>query len=214
MDLLLHIANLFLLISFSVKSMLWLRALNILAGGFFIAWAVSYSPPIWSSVAWNILFGLVNMWRIYVAILERRPPRLSAEEQRLHKAVFSELTARDVRSLFDLGQWENGLPPEMLCEVGTISPRVWMVADGEITVRKADRMIRTIKPGDFVGEASFLARKPLAASVVIESPVRFLSWSTQDLERFMSERPEVASGLQRILSACLVRKLDQVNQAA
>ena len=54
MDALIHIANIFLLISFSVRSMLWLRGLNVVAGGFFIAWAMSFSEPLWASVAWNV----------------------------------------------------------------------------------------------------------------------------------------------------------------
>ena len=214
MDTLLHIANVFLLISFSVKSMLWLRALNMVAGAFFIAWALSFTEPLWSSVAWNTLFGVVNIWRIYLAILDRRPPKLSAEEQRVHKAVFPSMEPRAVRKLFDLGQWENGLPPSLLVQGGAVSPRVWMVAEGAITVRRDEEMIREIAVGDFVGEASFLSRKPMPADVVIERPVRFLSWSTTDLERFMEGQPDIALGLQRIFGSCLVRKLNSAASAA
>ena len=97
----------------------------------------------------------------YLAILDRRPPTLSAEEQRVHKAVFPSMEPRAVRKLFDLGQWENGLPPSLLVQGGAVSPRVWMVAEGAITVRRDEEMIREIAVGDFVGEASFLSRKPM-----------------------------------------------------
>lgn len=207
MDSLLHIANVFLLVSFSVKSMLWLRALNLVAGGFFIAWAISFTDPLWSSVAWNVGFGAINLWRIYLTILERRPPKLSVEEQELHQNVFSSIDPRSVRKLFDLGQWENGLPPSLLVEGGKVSPRVWMITEGSISVQKNQEKIREIGVGDFVGETSFLARKPMAADVVIDEQVRFLSWSTKDLEHFMEKQPEIAGGLQRIFGACLVRKL-------
>ena len=46
MDFLLHTANVFLLISFSVRSMLLLRALNLVAGSFFIAWALTTPDPV------------------------------------------------------------------------------------------------------------------------------------------------------------------------
>ena len=88
MDFLLHIANVFLLISFSARSMLWLRALNLIAGAFFIGWALSFPEPIWASIGWNSLFAVVNMWRIWKAILERRPPVLNAEEQALYRLAF------------------------------------------------------------------------------------------------------------------------------
>ncbi len=207
MDTLLHIANVFLLVSFSVKSMLWLRALNLVAGGFFIAWAISFPEAIWSSVAWNVLFGVVNVWRIYLAILERRPPKLSTEEQRIHREVFSTMQPHAVRKLFDLGQWENGLPPSLLVGQGAVSPRVWMVTEGQISVTRDAKLLRQISIGDFVGEASFLTGKPVPGDVRVDEPVRFLSWSREDLERFMGERPELASGLQRIFADCLVRKL-------
>ena len=64
-----------------------LRALNIVAGGFFIAWALSFESPLWASIGWNVLFSAVNLWRIWLAILERRP-QLSVEEQLIHQSVF------------------------------------------------------------------------------------------------------------------------------
>ena len=47
-DFLPHVANLLILASFSARSMLWLRALNILAGGFFIAYFAAQPVPVWS----------------------------------------------------------------------------------------------------------------------------------------------------------------------
>lgn len=207
MDALIHVANLVLLISFSIKSMLWLRALNIVAGGFFIAWAFSFDPVLWAPVAWNVLFAMVNVWRIYVAILERRPPHLTAEEQRLHATVFSMLDARSFRRLLDIGQWEHGLPPALLVGSGQQPERVWMVADGCIEVRRSGEVVRRIEAGDFVGETAFLTRRPMSADVVIGEPVRFVSWPVVELERFLDEQPEIGAAVQRVVGQCLVRKL-------
>ena len=210
MDILLHIANVFLLISFSAKSMLRLRALNIVAGAFFIAWALTFPEPLWASIAWNVLFSMVNVWRIWLAILERRPPVLSAEEQQLYRRAFEALEPRSFRRLLDLGQWENGLPPSLLVEAGQQPTRIWMVAEGSIQVLRGDDLVRIIGPGDFVGETSFLSRTPMPADVRISQSVRFLSWPTADLERFMAEQPQIGATLQRIFGECLVRKLHAV----
>ena len=162
---------------------------------------------------WNMLFGAVNLWRIYLAILERRPPQLSVEEQRLHKNVFPSFDPHAVRKLFDLGKLENGLPPSLLVAGGAVSDRVWMVAEGQINVQRDAETIREIRVGDFVGEASFLSKRPMPADVVVASPVRFMSWANDDLGRFMTERPDIASGLQRVFGACLVRKLHSAQAA-
>jgi hypothetical protein len=207
MDILLHIANVFLLISFSAKSMLWLRALNIVAGAFFIAWALTFPEPLWASIAWNLLFAMVNVWRIWLAILERRPPVLSAEEQQLYRRAFGALEPRSFRRLLDVGQWENGLPPSLLVEAGQQPTRIWMVAEGSIEVRRGDDLVRTIVPGDFVGETAFLSRTPMPADVRISQMARFISWSTADLEQFMAGEPQIGATLQRIFGECLVRKL-------
>ena len=209
LDILLHIANVFLLVSFSVKSMLWLRALNIVAGGFFISWAyLSLAEPNWSMIAWNAMFGMINVWRIWLAILERRPPSLSAEEQYLRQTSFTSLTPQAFRKLLNVGQWENGLPPDLLIESGQHPERVWMVARGHIEVRKDGELVRQIHAGDFVGEMSFLTNKPMLADVIVCEPIRCLSWSVEDLERFINAQPDIGSALQRIFGQCLVRKLN------
>ena len=206
-DVLINVANLFLLVSFSVKSMLWLRGLNIIAGAFFIWWALSFKEPLWMSIAWNSLFGVINLWRIWLAILERRPPQLSVEEQRLYQTAFSTLAPRAFRKLLDAGQWENGLPPDLLVSSGQTPSRVWMVAQGRIEVRRDGVVVRSIGAGDFVGETSFLAGKPMGADVVICDPVRCLSWSSTDLDAFIGDQPEIGAVVQRLLGRCLVRKL-------
>ena len=171
------------------------------------AYFFSLPEPLWASIGWNILFGLVNLWRIWLAILERRPPRLSDEEQRLHQVAFSDLALRDYRKLLDVGQWENGMPPAVLVGHGTMAERVWMVAEGLIEVRRENGCARQIAPGDFVGETCFLSGRPMPASVVIVEPVRFMSWPVDGLRSFMDADPGIASQLQRILGRGLVRKL-------
>ena len=210
-ELLIHIANIFLLVSFSAKSMLVLRALNIIAGGFFVAYFFLLPQPLWASIAWNVLFGVVNVWRIWLAILERRPPHLSAEEQALYHRAFANLSPREYRKLLDCGQWENGLPPVMLSARGETPKRLWMVAEGLIEVRCINGNTRPIKPGDFVGETSFLSNNPMAADITIAEPVRFISWATRDLEDFMDSNPQIGAILQRLLGQCLVRKLNAVS---
>ena len=79
-DLLLNIANVCVLASFSVRDILKLRALSILGGLFFIAYFLTSAPPNVTGIAWNTLFGLFNLFHIGRLWLERRPVTLSDDE--------------------------------------------------------------------------------------------------------------------------------------
>ena len=139
---------------------------------------------------------------------ERRPPQV----ERRRAALVSNrlrLEPRAFRKLLDAGQWENGLPPNLLVSSGQTPSRVWMVAEGRIEVRRNGNTLREVTAGDFVGEILFLAGKPMGADVLICDPVRCLSWSSQELEAFIGEQPEIGAVVQRLLGRCLVRKLHQ-----
>ena len=209
MDYLVHIANIFLLISFSVKSILLLRALNIVAGSFFITWAFLAETPIWSMIGWNTLFAVINIRQIWLAILERRPPKLNAEEQELHRSIFAELSPKSFRLLLDIGQWENGVPPTVLVNSGQTPDRLWMVTEGRIEVTKDGQQIRVIEAGNFVGEGSFLANTSMKADVMISQDVRFLSWSRESLSQFMEDSPIAGAVMQKIFGKSLVKKLEE-----
>ena len=207
MDILIHIANVLLLVSFSVRSMVALRLLNIAAGGFFIAYFLMMDTPLYSSVAWNVLFGVVNLYRIARIIADRRPPHLSAEEQRLFHLAFSELAPRRYRALLDLGQWQDGVPPELVAAAGDPGDSLWVVTSGRLDVELPSG-IRALRPGDFVGDGELFTQDPHAVDVrVSEEGVRMLRWDMATLRRFMSEDGESGAVLQRCLGRSLVRRL-------
>jgi len=207
-DFLPHVANLLILASFSARSMLWLRALNILAGGFFIAYFAAQPVPVWSFIGWNILFTIINLWHIRRIILERRPPVFSAEEQQLLHLAFSSMDLSGYRKLLDAGRWEDGLPPEPLITSGTLPDRLWMIASGAIEVRHSETHRHPLGPGHFVGDACFFTEVPTTADVVVVEPVRCLTWSTSTLRRFVNEEGATGATLQQLLGQGLVKKLE------
>lgn len=206
MDILIHIANALLLISFSVRSMIALRLLNIAAGGFFIAYFLMMDTPLYSSIAWNVVFGVVNLYRVARIIAERRPPHLTADEQRLHHLAFSELPPRRYRALLDLGTWENGVPPDLVASEGDPGHTLWVVAEGQLEVGLPSGTC-TLSPGDFVGDGELFTQESHVADVRVVDPVRLVRWDMDTLRRFMSDDGESGAVLQRCLGRSLVRRL-------
>lgn len=203
-----HLANLLILVSFSVRSVLGLRALNVVAGCFFIGYFLTMPTPGWAFIGWNVVFSSINIWHIRRIILERRPPVLSAEEQALYQAVFSELAPQGFRRLLDLGQWQDGVPPEVLIPSNTVPERMWVVAHGRLEVRREGLCVRCLEAGDFVGDTHFFTELPVDTEVVVSDQLRMIGWSCSELRRFVEDSGVDGAMLQKLLGQGLVRKME------
>ena len=73
MQALIHVANVLYLFSYLVKDILWLRVLAVVAGLVLMAFYVLQPTPLLAAIAWNVLFTIINVYQVYLLILERRP---------------------------------------------------------------------------------------------------------------------------------------------
>ena len=185
-----------------------LRGLNIIAGFFFLGWALKAEPPIYASAAWTAVFGLVNLYQIWRLILERRPPQLSKQEQWVHQNVFAGLDARAFKQLVELGEWTQQASAMKLVQQGDVPARVWLIARGCIEVRQGNKTLHSLQAGDFFGEAAFLSPCESYADVVTVAETESLSWSFSELSLFLDKRADVCAVVQRTSGQSLVRKLN------
>lgn len=117
-DFFIHLAKILILVSFSARSLLLLRGLNIAASGLFMTHFALQPMPVWSAIGWSVVFASINIWQSWRTIRERRPPVLSAEEQALHHLAFAELALRPFRRLLDAGGGVNEAPTSVLAADG------------------------------------------------------------------------------------------------
>jgi len=210
MDILVHAANLFILWSFSVRDILWLRVLSILAGFCFIPYFYMQPEPLWAPIGWNMLFMLVNAVQIWRLLLERRPVHLTADEQTLYDLVFGSLTPREASKLMRAGEWREHPGETTLCRAGEEMDWLAVLCDGRARVMSASERLAELAPGTFVGEIGYLTNAPSSADVVAEEPVRFLVWNRDTLDAFLERHPDVRAALQRILGLDVASKLQAV----
>src|SRR6516164_5723253 len=76
-------ANLLYLASYSVRDILWLRILTIVAGVLLIPYYYLQSKPLWIAISWNLVFVGINLFWVARLLLERRSVQLTEDEQRL-----------------------------------------------------------------------------------------------------------------------------------
>ena len=70
-----------------------------------------------------------------------------------------------------------------------------IVLDGEIEVRKGDRVIATRGPGTYVGEIALLDHRPRTATVVAKTPVSIEVIGQREFAGLLSEVPEISQKL-------------------
>src|SRR5579872_6891701 len=110
------VVNVLYLVSYSVRDILWLRALTVVAALLLTPYYYLQAVPLWMPIAWNAVFIAINAYWIVRLILERLPVHLTADEQRLRELAFPSLTPREALNLYKMGIWEDIEPGRSIVE--------------------------------------------------------------------------------------------------
>ena len=207
MDIWFHLANVLYVASYLVTDIMWLRALAVLGGLSSLTWTLTTPTPSLTFIGWTLVYNTINMIQIARLWHERRPVRLSAEEQTLYAAAFRTLTPREFQRLLAVGRWQDAKASEVLIEQGTSPGRMLVLASGRAAVKVDGREVATLRLGQFAGEMSFLTGARTTAAVEVVEPARFVWWPTAELERFLGKHQELRAALRLVIGKDLVGKL-------
>src|SRR5262245_58715230 len=106
-DYLVHFSNVLMLVSYSVRDILWLRWFAVAAALTNITYFLLQPTTLWPPIIWALVFTTINLYQIRRIYLERRPVILSEDEQKLYKMGFSSLRPREFISLLLAGEWKT-----------------------------------------------------------------------------------------------------------
>ena len=208
-DTFVHVANVGFLCSYLVRDILWLRSLTIVA--IFALGPYYYHHDLWAPIAWGGLFVAINVVQIYLLILERRPVRLSAEEQELYQLAFRTLTPREMLKLLKLATWRDAKADDELVAQDVELEEMMVIHRGTAAVKVDGREVATLQPGHFIGEMSFLIGGRTSASVVAEDGTRVAVWPKETLRAFLDKDHDLHIAFQGDIGQNLVRKLKRSN---
>src|SRR5213076_1953882 len=107
-DYLVHFSNILMLLSYSVRDILWLRWFAVGAALTNIPYFLLQGTVLWPPILWAAVFTTINLYQIARLYLERRPVVLSQDEQKLYDLGFRSLRPREFVSL---SLWANGRAP-------------------------------------------------------------------------------------------------------
>ena len=202
-----HAANVLLLVAYSVRDILWLRLFAVAASLISLPYFVLQPTPQWPPIAWSVVFAGINSfqsWRLY---LERRPVKLTPDEEEVRRLAFAQLPSRKVLQLASLGSWTTAAAGERLIEHGTPVAAIALVLRGKVRVSKDERVLGELGAGDIVGSALALSGAPAEVDAVTVEPVRALRWEVATLRRYLEADPETRIVFQRHLTLDLAGKL-------
>jgi hypothetical protein len=207
---LVHFSNILLVISYSVRDILWLRWFAVAAALTNIPYFLLQDTVLWPPVLWALVFTAINLYQIVRIYLERRPIVLSQDEQKLYDLGFRSLRPREFVSLSLVGEWKNAEAGEKVVTEGEPVSSLCIPITGSADVRKQGARIGALRPGHIIGTALTLTGEPSPVEVTFTEPARYMRWSLPSLRSFMDKRPELRITLQGLVNRDLAGKLERV----
>ena len=98
---LVNLSNVVFLTAFSVRDVLHLRLLSVVAYVVILPYYFFQQETLWPPIFWGVAFIVVNGVRILVLLLERRPVVFNDEEENLYQLAFGSMDKRDFLKLLN-----------------------------------------------------------------------------------------------------------------
>jgi hypothetical protein len=203
-----HLASVLTMVAYLLRDILWLRFLTILscfAGIVFNYWVPS--SPLWSVIAWNTLFAIINIVQIAIIIKERTGINFSEEEKELYETLFKNFAPFEFMKLMRIAVWSNAAPGDVLAVEGKPLDSMMMIYNGRLAVEKNGAKFAELLDGNFIGEVSFISGGGATATVRAIEPTRYVSWKKKEIDALLKRNPSMRMAMQGMLSTDLSKKL-------
>ena len=210
-DYLVHFSNVLMLVSYSVRDILWLRWFAVAAALTNIPYFLLQPTTLWPPVVWALVFTSINLYQILRIYLERRPVVLSEDEQKLYKMGFASLRPREFISLLLAGEWKTAAAGDAVLTEGKPVSSICIAISGSLNVRKGGREVMPLEPGHLIGTALALTGAPSPLAATFAGPARYFSWPLSNIRAFLDRRPDLRLTLQSLVNRELAAKIEDLS---
>jgi signal transduction histidine kinase len=119
--------------------------------------------------------------------------------------AFPGIKPAEVEELVANCQVKSYLPGTVLCRENAVEQIFYMILEGEAQVTKLvneteNRLLKTLRPGDFFGEMALIHNAPRAATVTSISPIVVLELEKASFDRVLHHSSSVALAMVREIS--------------
>ena len=210
LDYFIHAANILLIAAYSVRDILWLRVLAVTSSLAAMPYFLLQPTPLWAAFGWSVLFTSINLFQTWRLVVERRPVKLTAEEEEVRRLVFRDLPPKKVLEVIGVGTWTSVSPGVPLIERNKPLEAVALIVRGKVHVTLEGRLLGELGPGEIVGSALLLSGTRAEVDAAATEVTRTVRWNAATLERYLDANPETRSLFQRHLARDLAGKLERL----
>ena len=169
--------------------------------------------PLWAAFGWGLLFTAINMFQTWRLLVERRPVKLTAEEDEVRRLVFHDLPPKKVLEVIGIGEWASVEPGEALIERGKQLEAVALIVSGKVRVTLEGRLFAELGSGEIVGSALLLSGARAEVDAVTTAVTRIVRWNVATLEKYLEANPATRSLFQQHLARDLAGKVERLGSA-
>ncbi len=205
-----HASNLLLLVSYSVRDILWLRWFAVAAAFIVMPYYLAQPQILWPPVMWGSVFAIINLYQIARIYAERQPVVLSSDEQKLYDLAFRSMRPREFLSFAMLGEWRTAEPAEVILRQGESTPMLCIAIDGSVQIWRSDQVLGELAPGQIIGSALALTGNPSEIEAKFAGAGRYMRWPVTQVREFADRRPELRTKLQSLVNQDLAVKIDRL----
>lgn len=117
-----------------------------------------------------------------------------------HVPLFAAASKADLKKIASITDEIDIREGKNLTKEGAPGHEFFVIVEGTAEVRRKGRKVRTLGPGDFLGEISLVSRKPRTATVTATSPIRALVITEQSFRRLLEDQPTIGVKVLRSLA--------------
>jgi CRP-like cAMP-binding protein len=145
--------------------------------------------------------------------MERRPVKLTPDEEEIRRLAFRDLPPRKVLQVLSVGSWTTLGGGERLIESGKRPETVSLIVRGKVQVTRGGHVLGELVAGDFVGSSLIFSGIPAEVDAVTVEPGRAMCWEVGALERYLAANPETRTVMLKDVARDLAGKIWRVTGA-
>jgi CRP-like cAMP-binding protein len=197
-------------VAYSVHDVLWLRLFAVAASLITIPYFLLQPTTLWAPLIWTVVFAAINSLQSWRLFIERRPVKLTPDEEEIRRLAFRDLPPRKVLQVLSIGSWTTLEIGEHLIESGKIPDAVSLIVHGKVRVTRGGHVLGELVPGDFVGSALIFSGIPAEVDAATMEPGRAMRWEIGPLERYLAANPETRTVMLQDVARDLSMKIERV----